>query len=998
MMSSSVFDIQAGDDPAEIGSAVFEKLALKGFCVIDVGLNYIDDILRDVQNIDAAGRFHRPHPVLTGGLLGKEGSAEIAELDLPDTAPDKRIDGASIRRLDDMVGYMGAVIQPWCPMLGFEITTRSPGLLHRAGLSRGDDPHMSEVEGHKWLRQFWWHRIMAILFLGPGTGVLELLPFGQETDVHEIPARASTLVFVRPDIMTHVHRARDGQLALSTFFMTNSTQPAPNRTPTTKAVLTWMLERCKELKEIEAQDELTPWDPEIPREYQRMMNHMYHAGHRTGVRSVTFRNPSTWSPQGWCCALVGGPDLVTEVPFSRWNHHGLHAMDPDSTARGQTYSKHAAFIDGLDLFDNKIFQISNMEAGGMDPLQRCAMETGYDALLQAGCTKKALFNTNVSVYVGVSTNNEWLSAEKTVAGGTTSGAVCITANRLSYVLGLKGPSVCVDQEGASGLSAVHQARVSVAPLFSDGERKRATVCPYGVAIGTYAILSYECWHMLSAAHMLSRTGRCLVFDNGADSYSLGEGTGCVCLKAMVSIVDGIPVMNDESPPIGHLVSTGMNYSGGSAGLGTPHGPAFMQLVREALQDGHVASLDVDAVECHAEGNLMGDAIEIASYLSTLRDVQVEQGSDEILGLGALKSCQGHNKENAGMAALVKTLLSARLGRLAPNLHLRQINAYTNIIEHHCDPTIPSETFQFRLGASYCEVMAHGYGGSNAAALCWGSVDEGRSPHHHEERQNEEVLFWPGGGGDLEDSAIPDEGYCIVGTWSGWRSPIPMEREDDDSFGFTVTLGENCWEQFQIWLDGDPSRALHPNMPRAPKQSPVHGPDDEQYARSSAWMIDGRYGEDWDNVDWGHPGDQFRVHLYVAGRWRAVSWEKLDRVSGALDSIMPRGTYYVVGNFSDWDFIEMTPHTLQTNVFTAEVTLSSHAGGSFQIVRDQDWCQVFHPPIPNSQDTVWIVGPDDEGDDLNWHITGEVGDVVKIEFTRQWVDNEDVMTLKWSHIS
>merc|ERR1719221_2260286 len=206
-------------------------------------------------------------------------------------------------------------------------------------------------------------------------------------------------------------------------------------------------------------------------------------------------------------------------------------------------------------------------------------------------------------------------------------------------------------------------------------------------------------------------------------------------------------------------------------------------------------------------------------------------------------------------------------------------------------------------------------------------------------------------------------YTIVGTWSSWQNPAEMEDEGDGMYGFTVILGDNCWEMFQIWLDGNEDMVLHPGYGKAAKETPVRGPD--CIGVQNNWLIDGRavYGmaalEDsmeavgdessgdggiieMQTPDRGWPGAEYRVRLQVAGKWRNVTWERISEKPTKKNLSLSddiAGNYFVTGSFNYWDFLKMSPDMNTLGLYEAEVTLTDFHM-FFQIVRNKDWQQAF----------------------------------------------------------
>jgi hypothetical protein len=340
------------------------------------------------------------------------------------------------------------------------------------------------------------------------------------------------------------------------------------------------------------------------------------------------------------------------------------------------------------------------------------------------------------------------------------------------------------------------------------------------------------------------------------------------------------------------------------------------------------------------------------------------------------------------------------------------------------------------------VMSQGYGGSNVYMIPWGKMDEDKV-HALPTLQfdHQYVTYWPGGGGFLEPEATPQTGYFLIGTWNEASEPDYMERESDTSYGYTLTLGANGWEQFQIIIDNDLKRCLHPGFSGAPRETAVLGPDSHP---DGTWMLDARPymyalppqetatedvsrytdggggggsgGADEatasggstvearvapvETLDMGKPGDKYRIHLRVNGKWRTVDWEKIEEA--APDAPLPdscMGRYFICARLNAWTFDEMSPVPEAPGTFRREMKILSKSGCSFQIARNRDQRQMLYPVDgDNSGETV---GPDEWGDGLNWFIPGSTGDVYQIELTRkvgpQDVDSLDIKTVNFKFL-
>lgn len=1018
----SAYDIPAGSvAPSLLGASIVENLYLKGFCTIELGIEYglHEAAVRNVDSIWSSGRFQTPPPLVVDGLLGESGSSLIAHLG----GADDSADGEAIAHLDGMISDMGAVMAPLLPQLDFEIEDRTAGLLHQTGSEApGSDDDLTDLEAQKWLTQFWWHRIMVCIFLGPDEGMLELVPYAdEEANGYAIPTKPGMMVILRPDVLGHFHTSKGRSIALTAFFMQPVSHTKPSTIPTSHAILDWVTQRLRAKKAEET------WDTSVPRELQHMGNHLFHRGPRIAVKSSPGRFPTSWDPGAFQSSMMFGLDAAELLPTVRWDHEvgkGSFDPNPESWKWHMSNIRHGAFCEGLELFDNKIFNLSVNESRGMDPQQRLLLEVAYEGLWNGGMRKKDFFNSNGACYIGV-TSAEWGWAEKSqeVAQNMGSGSVvCIYSNRINYVLGLKGPSVSVDQEGASAITCVHLARLAIEDHYPNGEKKGGHISTTGIGLGSYLLLSNRSLSLQTAAGYLSTIGRCLSFDATGAGIARGEGVAGCIIKPYTKMMDGEQVVLDSNnPPVGVLCSTSTNCSAVDASIRAPHGPALQEIMCSALDEAQVSPLDVDNVEVHGEGRLLPDVIDVSTALFALRQ---DQGRDlqqmPELAIGSVKSGYGHAKEAAGAVALIKALYNSQLGVAAPNVHLRIMNPHIDNRGLEDLAIINSEPLaNVGAGCSFTAVISHGHGGSNSQALVWNTTSGFQKVERSETPLQREVVFWPGGGGELEDEATDCQAYHIVGSWTKWEDPEEMEPEGEGTFGFTITLGENNFEQFQILLDGDSQRVLHPGQTWGPKSSLVYGPSDAPAAGASAWAIDGRrqlasggrgggapalMGEEAsiegaasgslvDTTDTAEPGEAFRVRLRIAGKWRVVTWEKIGPINPDLAPERSDGGYYITGDFNGWTFDRMAPSYSDFGLHTADVRLFE-AVGNFQIVRDCSWDQVFHPPFDQAYSPEKVVGPSSGGDGKTWCFNGNVGDVFRVQFLRTREEGRDVKKLSW----
>lgn len=823
-----------------------------------------------------------------------------------------------------------------------------------------------------------------------------------------------------------------GKCSLLTSFLLKERNRSNKRsanevvTPVAKKIRMWAMDRLDQLKTQEG-----GCPPDVPREWIQLMNHQCFKGQPMAVRGAAVRYPSTWDADAFFNACVSGVDLLTYIPMTRWDHSGKYNPDPEGWKFMQTWTQHVACMEGAELFDNKQFAITPAESKVMDPQQRVVLECGYEALYNGGLRRGQIMNSLGGMYLGYgSANSDYgyveRSADSASEGsfGATGGSAAITANRFSFCLGMKGASIAIDAEDASALVATHQGCEA---LQYKGHNVRTSFsCVGGLKIN----MAVYFWSQKQAMGLMSHTGRCMSFDAGADGYALGDSCVNMCVKTMVDIIDGQAVIKESDYLVGLIVASTINSNGNNAKMSAPNGTAQQEMISMAIHNAGLSGFDVNAVEAYGCADVLADAVEISSWTRVCRSA--EESSDP-LPITCVKSTGGNMSYGCGTAGLLRALQSNRAGSMSPSQHLNQLNPH---IDGFSDQPLLflQECAEFHLGSAYYATGARGLGGTNAFALGWGRVDDKTIPPAPMKKEEDRLVFWPGGGGRLESGATPKKGFHIAGTFTQWEAE-PMELESPGTYGFTMTLGDNRWEQFQIWLDGDAKKSLYPAELKAPKRTAVKGPDAS--TGGNTWHIDGRTSwmfqgdggaaledgatpdasegalatksDEWvqvGGVDRGVIGAQYRIRLYVAGKYRMVDWERLSGATEETDlaamkdnfASLPASVYHVSGEWNGWGIAAMTEVPSDdptTSSFTAEVQLL-RGGGEFQLMRNTDVHQILYPSseFAGCEEPADVNGPDDESEGCTWYLDGHAGDCFKIEFTRSRAECLDVKTVSW----
>ena len=358
--------------------------------------------------------------------------------------------------------------------------------------------------------------------------------------------------------------------------------------------------------------------------------------------------------------LINGTDAISDIPKERWDVDAYY--DADYDAPGKMAVREGGFLRNIDMFDPDFFGISPRETESLDPQQRILLEVAWESLEDAGIPPDSLYGSQTGVFVGIGGFDYGLLHLRDVAiqkidaylatGATHSAA----SGRLSYVLGLQGPSISIDTACSSSLVAVHQACQSL----------RSGECDLALAGGVNVILTPEFHINFSKSHVLAKDGRCKAFDASADGFVRSEGCGMVVLKRLSKAI----AENDRIH--GVLLGSAVNQDGRSSGLTVPNGPSQQAVIKKAMQNAGIEPSQVQYVEAHGTGTNLGDPIEVQALAAVFEHDWTKKNP---LLIGSVKTNIGHLETAAGAAGLIKLLLSLKYGEIPPHLHLNTPNPH-----------------------------------------------------------------------------------------------------------------------------------------------------------------------------------------------------------------------------------------------------------------------------------------------------------------------------------
>jgi len=402
------------------------------------------------------------------------------------------------------------------------------------------------------------------------------------------------------------------------------------------------------------------------------------------------------TPEAFWQVLASGADTVGEIPEDRWPWRRFY--NPDPRAAGTHYVRHGSFLDQVADFDPEFFGIAGREADALDPQHRLLLEVSWEALERAGIAAQQIRHSQTGVFVGIGQNDY---AQLRLFGGRperispydgTGSSFCFSAARLSYVLGLHGPSMAIDTACSSGLVALHLACQSL----RNGE------CAQALAGGVQLVLSPEVTIYLSRIGALSPDGRSKAFSAAADGYGRGEGGGMLVLKRVRD------AQRDGDRILALIPGSAVNHDGPSSGLTVPNGLAQEQLLREAVRRAGLTPGDVDWVEAHGTGTILGDPIE----LSALAQVFPAEGRNgRPLYVSSVKANIGHLEAAAGIAGVIKVILALQHQAVPAHPTFGALNPAFDWARSPL--VVPHALTPWATGPRTAGVSAFGLGGTNA---------------------------------------------------------------------------------------------------------------------------------------------------------------------------------------------------------------------------------------------------------------------------------------------
>ncbi|MFY9825897.1 MAG: beta-ketoacyl synthase N-terminal-like domain-containing protein, partial [Thermoanaerobaculia bacterium] len=396
--------------------------------------------------------------------------------------------------------------------------------------------------------------------------------------------------------------------------------------------------------------------------------------------------------------LRAGRDCLRTMPAER---AGLHGWEGAGARCG--------FLDDIDAFDARFFGITPREAEAMDPRQRILLEAVWTAIEHAGEDPTALAGSRTGVFIGATGDDFSRLAHRnpeTIGAHTLTGiAPSLIANRVSFLLDLRGPSEVVDTACSSSLVALHRAVSAMA----------AGDCDAAIVGGVSLMLDPATTASLERLGMLSGDGACRTFDARADGYARGEGVAVVYLKRLAA------ARAAGNPVCAVVLGSAVNHNGRTVSLTSPTPEAQTRVILDAYRQAGIDPRTVGMIEAHGTGTALGDPIEtralIEAFAALYDERGLQRGAAPHCALNAVKANIGHLESAAGIVGLVKAVLAARQGIVPPIPHFGRLNDH---IDLSGSPFfISAEGGPWPVAAAHgaeprrAGVSSFGFGGANA---------------------------------------------------------------------------------------------------------------------------------------------------------------------------------------------------------------------------------------------------------------------------------------------
>ncbi|WP_406003970.1 SDR family NAD(P)-dependent oxidoreductase [Streptomyces sp. NBC_00987] len=472
--------------------------------------------------------------------------------------------------------------------------------------------------------------------------------------------------------------------------------------------------------------------------------------------------------------LGEGRHEFREVPRERWDYDAVYSRD--RSVLGKSSIRTGTFLRDIEMFDPRYFRISKRDAENMSPEVRLFLQTGVEALEDAGYSRETIqrqYDGDVGVLAGSMSNHYGLYGfqNSLTRGSPASGSYTATLpNMLSYFYGFTGPSMFVDTMCSGSSTCVHQA----VQMLRAGECRMAVAGGVNLLLHPYNLISSSQEHFTTATSDVIRS-----FGLGADGTILGEGVGALVLKPLVE------AERDGDHVYAVIKGTALANAGVRNGFTVPSPRMQARAIEKAIDDAGVDPRTISYVEAHGSGTSLGDPIEVKALTTAFQKYTKDT---EFCAIGSVKSNMGHLLHAAGMIGIAKVVLQFQKGKLAPSLHSSVTNPDIDFsrtpfrLQRELaawEPAVTTVEGRRTTHPRRAGITSIGAGGMNSHIILEEHQRPDRDPHGAQDGREELLVF-----SAMNDSAL--EEYL-----TRFRAYLATGAEPDlAAVAFTLRVGKN----------------------------------------------------------------------------------------------------------------------------------------------------------------------------------------------------------------
>ena len=399
--------------------------------------------------------------------------------------------------------------------------------------------------------------------------------------------------------------------------------------------------------------------------------------------------------------LVKNKNCIRELQNERYDYQAYYGNPKTET--GKTNIRHFGLLDDIYCFDAPFFNISNRESEVMDPHMRLLLETVWSCVENAGYNPKSLAGTKTGVFVSFY-NYEYgdlvkeLEIEKSSEPylGTGMGGT-IMANRISFILGLTGPSEVYNTACSTALVALHRAIQSI----SAGDCHQALVSGVSLLLTAARVIG------LSKMGILNESPICNSFSYPANKEIIGEGVGAVMVKPLTKALEA----NDYIYAV--VRGTDVNHPGNHSGrLTLPSAKPLAELMLNTYK-----KLNIKANElCYIEGHGSGNDTDVAELIAFQEALAKRSPNGKKVAVGSVKSNIGFGEGSGGIAQLTKCALAFHHRLIPATLHFEKADPIFDLNNSLIKIQTSNTPLDCDHERKYMSMIAYGLGGTNAHAV------------------------------------------------------------------------------------------------------------------------------------------------------------------------------------------------------------------------------------------------------------------------------------------